>query len=142
LFLNAGILPALTPIEHFDALQWYEVLQTNLNSNFHLIQACLPLLKQSKMAWLVTVSDQAIAQAYYGAYGVAKAGLEQLSKITVAENPKIMGVIARFPALASHFRTKIYPGEPPCQNESLESAAQRLLTTCFTVQAQQDIEII
>jgi NAD(P)-dependent dehydrogenase (short-subunit alcohol dehydrogenase family) len=38
LFLNAGILPALTPIEHFDALQWYEVMQTNLNATFFLCQ--------------------------------------------------------------------------------------------------------
>lgn len=144
LFLNAAILPALTPIEHFDPLQWYEVMQTNLNANFHLIQTCLPKLKVADKALLVAISDQASAQsqAYYGAYAVAKAGLEQLIKITAKENKEIQGIIAQLPPLAGHFRTKIFPGEPPCQNETVESAAERLLNTCFKQQTQNDIEII
>jgi NAD(P)-dependent dehydrogenase (short-subunit alcohol dehydrogenase family) len=142
LFINAAILPAFTPIEHFDALQWYEVIQTNLNANFHLIQTCLPLLKQSQSSWLVAISDQAITDnlPYYGAYSVAKAGLEQLTRLVVKENPNIEGLIARLPPLASHFRTKLFPGEPPCQNESLESAAQRIIETCQNKQMYQDIE--
>lgn len=144
LFLNAAILPALTPIEHFDPLQWYEVMQTNLNANFHLIQTCLAKLKAADQAWLVTISDQAVQknQPYYGAYAVAKAGLEQLTRLVVAENPTLKGVIARFPALGSHFRSKLYPGENPCQNETVETAAERLLNACFNQQTQQDIEII
>ncbi|UQB43096.1 SDR family NAD(P)-dependent oxidoreductase [Thiomicrospira microaerophila] len=144
LFLNAAILPALTPIEHFDPLQWYEVIQTNLNANFHLIQTCLPKLKQSNQAWLVSISDQAVHSTpnYYGAYAIAKAGLEQLTRLVVAENPSLTGFIARLPALASHFRTKLYPGEPPCQNESLELAAQRILESCTEQTPHQDIEII
>lgn len=143
LFLNAAILPALTPIEHFDPLQWYEVMQTNLNANFHLIQTCLAKLKTADQAWLVTVSDQAVQnnQPYYGAYAVAKAGLEQLTRLVVAENPTLKGVIARFTPLASHFRSKLYPGENPCQNEPLESAAERLLNACINQQTQQDIEV-
>lgn len=147
LFLNAAILPALTPIEHFDPMQWYEVMQTNLNANFHLIQTCLTKLKSNhstdNKAWLVAVSDQTIQtpQAYYGAYAVAKVGLEQLVRLTVIENPTLQGVIARFPPLAGHFRSKVYPGEPPCQNESVESAAERLLKACFQTETQTDIEV-
>ncbi|HEY9017538.1 SDR family NAD(P)-dependent oxidoreductase [Thiomicrospira sp.] len=144
LFLNAAILPALTPIEHFDPIQWYEVMQTNLNANFHLIQTCLPKLKASHQAWLVTISDQAVKnnQQYYGAYSVAKAGLEQLTQLVVEENPNFQGVIAHFPALASHFRSKLYPGEPPCQNETVESAAKRLIATCFKQQTHDDITFL
>lgn len=144
LFLNAGILPALTPIEHFDALQWYEVMQTNLNANFHLIQTCLPKLKHSQQAWLVSISDQAVQNnpSYYGAYAVSKAGLEQLTRLVCVENPCIQGTIARLPALASHFRSKVYPGEPPCQNESLESAAERILKSLQSTAHYPDIEKI
>lgn len=144
LFLNAAILPALTPIEHFDPIQWYEVMQTNLNANFHLIQTCLPKLKASHQAWLVTISDQAVKnnQQYYGAYSVAKAGLEQLTQLVVEENANLQGVIAHFPALASHFRSKLYPGEPPCQNETVESAAERLIATCFKQQTHDDITFL
>jgi NAD(P)-dependent dehydrogenase (short-subunit alcohol dehydrogenase family) len=142
LIINAAILPAFTPIEHFDALQWYEVMQTNLNANFHLIQTCLPLLNQAQSSWLVTLSDQAVAEnlPFYGAYSVAKAGLEQLTRVVVKENPRIQGFIARLPPLASHFRTKLFPGEPPCQNESLESAAQRIIESFQNTQMYQDIE--
>ncbi|WP_044406140.1 SDR family NAD(P)-dependent oxidoreductase [Thiomicrospira microaerophila] len=144
LFLNAAILPALTPIEHFDALQWYEVMQTNLNANFHLIQTCLPKLKQADQAWLVCISDQAVQnnQAYYGAYAVAKAGLEQLTRLVCTENPSIQGLIARLPALASHLRSKLYPGEPPCQNETVESAAQRIIESGLKAQTYSDIETL
>jgi len=88
-FLNAAILPAFTPIEHFDYMQWYEVLHTNLNANFHLIQQTLPLLSQSDDGKIVAITDNSIIEhpAYYGAYGVAKAGLEQLMK-TVAQEIK------------------------------------------------------
>ncbi|SFR49786.1 SDR family NAD(P)-dependent oxidoreductase [Thiomicrospira sp. ALE5] len=146
-FLNAGILPALTPIEHFDPLQWYEVMQTNLNANFHLIQSCLPKLTaghdKDNQAWLVAISDQAVQKpnAYYGAYAVAKAGLEQLIKLTAIENPAIKAIIAQLPPLAGHFRSKLFPGEPPCQNETVESAAERIVNACFKQQKQDDIAI-
>jgi len=144
LFLNAGILPALTPIEHFDPMQWYEVMQTNLNSQFHLIQTCLPYLQNAQQAWLVAISDQAITQpqAYYGAYAVAKVGLEQLVKLTTIENPSIHGVIAQLPPLAGHFRSKLFPGEPPCQNESVESAAERIINSCLKQAQHADIEVL
>ncbi len=150
-FLNAGILPALTPIEHFDPLQWYEVLQTNLNANFHLIQTCLPKLQAvnqpnnpTNQAWLVAISDQAISQpqAYYGAYAVAKAGLEQLVKLTAKENDRIQGIIARLPPLAGHFRSKVFPGEPPCQNETVESAAERIINSSLKQAQHADIEVL
>lgn len=142
LFLNAGILPALTPIEHFDPTQWYQVMQTNLNSQFHLIQTSLPYLQKAEQAWLVAISDQAVIQpqAYYGAYAVAKVGLEQLVKLTSIENPSIHGVIAQLPPLAGHFRSRLFPGEPPCQNEAVESAAQRIITVCQTQQDDVDIK--
>jgi NAD(P)-dependent dehydrogenase (short-subunit alcohol dehydrogenase family) len=76
-FLNAAILPSCTPIEHFDSKQWYEVIHTNLNANFHLIQMCLELLCKTKNAKLIAMLDKNIKDqpAYYGAYAVAKAGL-------------------------------------------------------------------
>lgn len=143
LILNAGILPALTPIEHFDAMQWYEVMQTNLNANFHLIQACLNSLKQAQCPWLVAISDQALGdqehrpQAYYGAYSVAKAGLEQLIRLTQTEHAQhFNSLIARLPAIAGHFRSKLYPGEPPCQNLEAEQAAQIIIATLL----EQDVQ--
>ncbi len=111
LYLNAAILPAFTPIEHFEEMQWYEVMQVNLNANFHLIHHLLPLLKQG--GELIAISDQTIHQhpAYYGAYGVAKAGLEQLVKTISTENPTLHCHIAQLSPFQSSLRAQLFPGE-------------------------------
>lgn len=151
LILNAGFLPGLTPIANLDPVQWYEILQTNLNANFHLIQTCLPWLqnaiKQHNQAWLCGISDKTTQgkQAYFGAYAVAKAGLEQLIKLTALENPGLTGIISRQPGLVGHFRAKIYPAENPNHNPNLKSyqqAAAEILQACFEQKPTQDIEFI
>ena len=115
LYLNAAILPAFTPIEYFEPMQWYEVMQVNLNANFHLLQTLLPLLKKSSKAQVVSIGDQAVQQhpAYYGAYGVAKAGLAQLLKTLSAEQQKsaIDFWQADLPPFQSSLRARLFPGE-------------------------------
>jgi NAD(P)-dependent dehydrogenase (short-subunit alcohol dehydrogenase family) len=55
------------------------------------------------------------AQAYWGAYGAAKAGLEHLLCTVAAEyrntGPRVLGV--RLPALRSGLRQLAFPAEPP-----------------------------
>ena len=129
--LNAAILPAFTPLEQFDYMQWYEVLHTNLNVNFHLIQNTLGLLKKAKNSKLLAVLDQNIAlhPAYYGAYGVAKAGLEQLM-ITVAtehRNADLELYNAKLETFATESRGRLFPGENPLDLPSAEGMAKRIL---------------
>ncbi|MBF6056915.1 MULTISPECIES: SDR family NAD(P)-dependent oxidoreductase [Thiomicrorhabdus] len=128
--LNAAILPAFTPIEHFDFGQWYEVLHTNLNANFHLIQQTLPLLRISEDGKLCAISDRAIHEmpAYYGAYGVAKAGLEQLMRTVATENgaSNIAFYLAQLPAFATESRGRLYPGENPYELTSAAAVAESI----------------
>lgn len=116
-FLNAAILPAFTPVELFDYTQWYEVLHTNLNANFHLIQKTLPLLKAAENGKLIAVLDQEVENhpAYYGAYGVAKAGLEQLMTTVAIENSNtpIDFYNAKLSAFQSNTRSRQFPSENP-----------------------------
>lgn len=115
-FLNAAILPAFTPIEHFNVKQWYEVLHTNLNANFQIIQQTLSLLLSTK-GKLVAISDKDCFEkpAFYGAYGVAKAGLEQLITSLSKEHCEkcLHCSIARTPAFATEARGRLFPGENP-----------------------------
>jgi NAD(P)-dependent dehydrogenase (short-subunit alcohol dehydrogenase family) len=134
-FLNAATLPAFTPIEHFDFMQWYEVLHTNLNANFHLIQQTLPLLSGAAEGKMIVITDNNVKQhpAYYGAYGVAKAGLEQLIK-TVAQETKQTGThcyLANLETFATESRGRLFPGENPNDLTSAEDMASFILDTVF-----------
>lgn len=130
-FLNAATLPAFTPIAQFDYKQWYEVLHTNLNANFHLIQNTLPLLQQAQKGQLIAISDQNIEDhpAYYGAYGVAKAGLEQLIKSVAAETQQfsIECYLAKLETFASESRGRLFPGENPTELPQAEEMAKHIL---------------
>jgi NAD(P)-dependent dehydrogenase (short-subunit alcohol dehydrogenase family) len=85
---NAAFLGALIPLTHFDDELWYQVLQINLNAPYLLTRACLDLMARSgDDASIVFTSDAAgrHGKAYWGAYGVAKAGLENLMQILADE---------------------------------------------------------
>lgn len=143
-FLNAATLPAFTPIELFDYTQWYEVLHTNLNANFHLIQQTLPLLKQADKSLMVAVLDQNIVEhpAYYGAYGVAKAGLEQLMKSTAKENPgtPVRFYNAKLEAFQSNTRSRQFPSENPATIPTSDAVAQQLLNVVLDDLSSELIE--
>lgn len=129
-FLNAAILPAFTPIEHFDVKQWYEVLHTNLNANFQIIQQTLSMLLNTK-GKLVAISDKDCFEkpAFYGAYGVAKAGLEQLMASLAKEHCEkcLKCVVARTPAFATEARGRLFPGENPMSLPQTSEIAAELL---------------
>ncbi|WP_127470869.1 SDR family NAD(P)-dependent oxidoreductase [Thiomicrorhabdus aquaedulcis] len=129
--LNAAIMPAFTPIAQFDYSQWYEVLHTNLNANFHIIQQTLSLLTQAPNGQLVGILDRLPKQhpAFYGAYGVAKAGLEQLCRTVAAEQTHSnLGVyLANLPAFATAARGRLFPGENPNDLPSPQALAKELL---------------
>lgn len=133
--LNAATLPAFTPIEHFDYMQWYEVLHTNLNANFHVIQQTLPLLTDSPEGKLIAIIDNSIKAhpAYYGAYGVAKAGLEQLINTVAVETKQsnINCYIAKLETFATESRGRLFPGENPTKLISADAMAGFILDSVF-----------
>lgn len=129
-FLNAAILPAFTPIEHFDYTQWYEVLHTNLNANFHLIQQSIALMKKAEKGKIVAVTDSNVAEhpAYYGAYGVAKAGLKQLMQTVAAENRQNLECyIADLKTFATESRGRLFPGENPTELPQTDAVAEFII---------------
>lgn len=112
---NAGWLGASTPVEMYDTELWYKVLQVNLNAPFMLTRACIPLLKKSKnKAAIVFTADQKHS-AYWGAYGVAKSGMQTFMQILADElESKNISVNAIDPGpVRTNFRTRAYPAENP-----------------------------
>ncbi len=64
----------------------HEVLETNVVAPLALIQLALPLLSQTHGA-VVNITSDAAVEAYegWGAYGLSKAALEQLSNVLAVE---------------------------------------------------------
>ena len=84
---NAAILGARMMVEQYDLKLWARVMHINLTAPFLLSRACLPLLRKSADARVVFTSNS-IAQhgrAYWGAYGVSKAGADNLMQIMADE---------------------------------------------------------
>jgi NAD(P)-dependent dehydrogenase (short-subunit alcohol dehydrogenase family) len=109
---NAGWLGASTPIDIYNTELWYKVMQVNLNAPFLLTKACIPLLRKSSAARVVFTADDK-SSAYWGAYGVAKAGQLSLMQILADElESKNIPVNAVIPGpIHTRFRTMAYPAE-------------------------------
>ena len=84
---NAAILGARMMIEQYDLKLWARVLHINLTAPFLLSRACLPLLRKSADARVVFTSTSVAHEghAYWGAYGVSKAGADNLMQIMADE---------------------------------------------------------
>ena len=125
LFNNAGWLGAATPIQQYDLKLWFQVIQINLNASFMLTQACLPLLNQEDPSSIVFTLDEKNT-AYWGAYGVSKAGLRSLMEILAdeVENTSI-NVKGLIPGnVKTKLRTRAFPAEDPATLTSPEQVAR------------------
>jgi NAD(P)-dependent dehydrogenase (short-subunit alcohol dehydrogenase family) len=115
---NAAVLGDITPLEMYDPNTWDFVMNVNLRAPFMLTQALLPLLKQSPDASIVfaTSSVGRRARAFWGAYAVSKAGLENMSQMLADElrNTSNIRVNCINPgATRTAMRASAYPGENP-----------------------------
>lgn len=91
---NAAYLGFLSRIDDYDAELWFRGMQVNLNAPFLLTQACLPLLRQAPQASILFTSDEVgrHGRAYWGAYAVAKAGIEALMQVLADELRDTSGI--------------------------------------------------
>tara|TARA_R110002049_G_scaffold159930_1_gene324961 strand:+ start:536 stop:1267 length:732 start_codon:yes stop_codon:yes gene_type:complete len=76
----AASLGQIAPVQHQDPIVWLETLQINLTAPYLLTRACLPLMQKHDHASIIFTTDNHKDKAYWSGYGVAKAGIESLSK--------------------------------------------------------------
>lgn len=124
----AATLGTLTPLEHYDLALWSRVMQINLNAPFLLTRACINLLKASKHASVIfSAADVgAKGEAYWGAYGIAHAAVENLAEIFADEletNTSIRVNSLDPGPVRSRLRALAFPGEDP---NALASAEQTM----------------
>lgn len=121
----------LTPLGMLSPEDWISTLHVDLSAPFLLTQACLPLLLARADSAVVFVLDDPVrmGRAYWGAYGVAKAGLEGLASILHEETDETgLRVHALLPApMRTALRRTVWAGEDPATVPTPDAAAQAVL---------------
>ena len=120
---NAGILGERRPIASATWRAWQDVMQVNVNSQFLLTRALLPLLEASAGASIIFTSSGVghRGRAYWGAYAVSKFATEGLMQVLAdeLENTSDIRVNSLNPgATNTAMRRAAYPGEVPTDNPS------------------------
>ena len=131
---NAALFKSFTPIPQSSYDSWSEILQVNLNAPFLLSKACLPLLKEADHALLMFITDRVNTEtenyAYRGAYGVSKAGLDELALILkdeLEENTDV-SVISHDPGpIQTRLRARMSPGQRSSEVDLPEIAVEPIL---------------
>lgn len=123
---NAALLGTLTPLNQYDLEMWGKVLQVNLHAPYLLTRSVLGLLKAAEDASVVFTSAAVgrHGKAYWGAYGVAYAGIENMMQTWADEletNTSIrLNSIDPGP-VRTRMRRNAYPGEEAEQNPPPEA---------------------
>lgn len=126
---NAAILGPQTPLEHYEPLEWARVLQVNLTAPMLLTQAVIPLLRNSRDPVVLFLGEQR-QSAYWGAYGVSKAGVNTLADIFRDELEGNAGIRVEYcdpGPMRTPMRRKAFPGALPEEMPAAESAVPAIL---------------
>lgn len=120
---NASVLGERRPIASASWAAWAEVMQVNVNAQFLLSKALLPLLEQAPRASIVFTSSGVgrRGRAYWGAYAVSKFATEGLMQVLAdeLENTSRIRVNSLNPgATNTAMRRTAYPAETPTTNPS------------------------
>ncbi|HME39844.1 MAG TPA: YciK family oxidoreductase [Steroidobacteraceae bacterium] len=115
---TAGLLGDRTPLEQYDVPTWCRVLHVNLTAPFILTQILLPNLRKSVDASVIFVSSGVVKnpRPFWGAYAVAKTGLESVRSMFSQElegEPNIRVNSVNPGRMRTAMRAAAYPAEDP-----------------------------
>lgn len=131
IFHAAAELGALRPFRDVEPGGWQRLIHVNLTAPVFLTQSFLPALQSSGGGHIVFVDDTATGEgkAFWGAYGVAKAGLRSFARSLDSEM-NAFGIRACCFApgpIRSGIRLRAYPGERPDLLDLPESRANEIV---------------
>jgi NAD(P)-dependent dehydrogenase (short-subunit alcohol dehydrogenase family) len=114
----AALLGDRTPLEQYDVPTWCRVLHVNLTAPFILTQVLLPALRKSADASVIFVSSGVVGnpRPFWGAYAVAKSGLESVRAMLSQElegEPNIRVNSVNPGRMRTPMRAAAYPAEDP-----------------------------
>jgi NAD(P)-dependent dehydrogenase (short-subunit alcohol dehydrogenase family) len=113
----AAMLGPVTPVSHLDPQHWDRVVAVNLTATFRLIRSMEPLLRASEAGRgiFLTTWNAANPRAFWGPYGVTKAGMEHMVRTWAdeLEQTKVRAVLLDPNTMRTKMRAEAMPGEDP-----------------------------
>lgn len=128
---NASILGVRARIEETPEETWDKVIQINLNAQFYVTKAFLPLLAKSLNSSIINVSSSVgrKGKAEWGAYAASKFGLEGLTQVLADEvkdtNIRVNSVNPG--GTRTDMRADAYPDEDPMTLPTAEDISKIFL---------------
>ena len=131
---NAALGASNSPLDHFQAKEWDEVIAVNVTANWHLIRAMHPLLLRSDAGRVVFLSSGAAAnpRAYRGLYATTKGALEAMARTYAAETASSSIRVNLFNPgpTRTRMRAGVMPGEDPMTLPTPEAVAATIVPLC------------
>lgn len=117
ILFNASVLGNLCPFDQIKESEFQEVMQVNVNSQFLMTKATLPLLKQSKLASVAYTTSSVGRQgrSFWGTYSISKFATEGMMQVLADEykNSQLRFNCINPGATRTKMRGKAFPGEDP-----------------------------
>ncbi|MBN24427.1 MAG: YciK family oxidoreductase [Alteromonadaceae bacterium] len=112
---NASLLGHLEPFQQINEDDWNNVMQVNVNSQFFMTQALIPVMKKSTNASLVfTTSSVGLkGRAYWGSYSISKFATQGMMEVIADENENtsIRANCINPGGTRTNMRAQAYPAE-------------------------------
>ncbi|WP_375609144.1 MULTISPECIES: SDR family NAD(P)-dependent oxidoreductase [unclassified Bartonella] len=128
---NAGILGTLSPIAHIENTVFEDVFQINLFSQWRLMKAVEPLLRESDAGRAILLSSTVAhaARPFWGAYAASKAALEVIARCWAEElkQTPIKINCVNPGATRTAMRAEAMPGEDPQTLPSPQEIAKKII---------------
>jgi NAD(P)-dependent dehydrogenase (short-subunit alcohol dehydrogenase family) len=114
---SAAVLGPVTPVSHIEPKHWDRVVAVNLTATYRLIRSFEPLLRASDAgrAIFLTTWNAANPNAFWGPYGVTKAGMEHMVRTWASEleQTAVRAVLLDPDIMRTRMRAEAMPGEDP-----------------------------
>ncbi|WP_299774292.1 YciK family oxidoreductase [uncultured Pseudoteredinibacter sp.] len=137
---NAAQLGPQTPLSNYEIDTWQKLMQVNVTAGFMMTKALLPLLEKSTAASVVFTSSSVgrKGRAYWGAYAISKAAVENMVQVFADEMDGINNVRVNCinpGATRTQMRASAYPSENP---ETLKTAADIMPSYLYLLSSQSE----
>jgi NAD(P)-dependent dehydrogenase (short-subunit alcohol dehydrogenase family) len=113
----AAMLGPMTPMSHLEPNHWDKVVALNLTATYRVIRSFEPLLKASDAGRAIFLTTGRVAQpkAFWGPYGVTKAGMEHMVRTWAdeMEQTNVRAVLLSPGPMRTKMRAEAMPGEDP-----------------------------